>query len=250
MDQAVQLDNVDKYFRLLRGRHTSLKGSVLSIFRGHTPEQVHALKKITMSMNNGETVAVIGKNGSGKSTLLRIIGRVYKPSSGTVKVGGRMATMLDLGAGFHPELTGRENIFFDAAIMGLGKAEIAGKLDSIIEFAELEEFIDSPVKTFSAGMLMRLGFSIAVQTDPDILLIDEVLAVGDVQFQQKCYDRIEVFKKEGRTILFVTHDLDAARAVASRTIWLDHGEIRADGDTPATIESYLQSLPHTQHPEA
>jgi ABC-type polysaccharide/polyol phosphate transport system ATPase subunit len=155
-----------------------------------------------------------------------------------------MSTMLALAAGFHPELTGRENIYFNGAIMGLGASDLAGKIDKIIDFAELNDFIDSPVKTYSDGMLMRLGFSIAVETDPDILLIDEVLAVGDAEFQEKCYGRIDAFKHAGRTIVFVTHDLEAAKSVASRAVWLSAGEVRGDGDTVQVTAQYLDSLIH------
>jgi ABC-type polysaccharide/polyol phosphate transport system ATPase subunit len=158
-----------------------------------------------------------------------------------------MSTMLALAAGFHPELTGRENIYFNGAILGLSAADMARSIDKIIDFSELNDFIDSPVKTYSDGMLMRLGFSIAVETDPDILLIDEVLAVGDSEFQEKCYDRIDTFKRTGRTIVFVTHDLDAARKVASRAVWMNAGEICADGDTVQVVAQYLDSLVHIEH---
>jgi len=243
MTYAITLNGVNKGFDLVRDVHRSLKSAILS-FRRSRAKQMLGLKDITLSIAHGETVAIIGKNGSGKSTMLRIIGRVYRPSSGTVQVDGRMSTMLALAAGFHPELTGRENIFFNGAIMGLTTAQVKEKLDKIIDFSELNDFIDSPVKTYSDGMLMRLGFSIAVETDPDILLIDEVLAVGDAEFQKKCYSRINAFRKAGRTIVFVTHDLEAARLVASRAIWLSHGEIAMDGDTEPTIQAYLASLSH------
>jgi len=244
---AISLDGITKLFDMTPVRQTSLKAAVLS-FRRPPVQKLEALKDITFSVNHGETVAIIGRNGSGKSTLLRIIGRVYVPTSGTVEVDGRMSTMLDLGAGFHPELTGRENIFFNGAIMGLTTAQVKSKLERIVEFSELNSFIDTPVKTYSAGMLMRLGFSIAVETDPDVLLIDEVLAVGDAAFQEKCYDRIDEFKAAERTIVFVTHDLEAAKSVASRTIWIHKGVVQADGDTAETIEAYLATVPgHDGH---
>ncbi len=249
MKPAISVNNVVKEFELSRDKHSSLKSAVLS-FRRSATSKMQALKGITLTIGHGETVAIIGKNGSGKSTLLRIIGKVYVPTSGTVDVDGRMSTMLGFGAGFHPELTGRENIFFNAAIMGLTTSQVKEKIDKIIEFSELEDFIDSPVKTYSNGMEMRLGFSIAVETDPDILLIDEVLAVGDADFEAKCYQRIDAFKSAGKTIVFVTHDLEAARSVASRTIWMQYGEIMADGDTCETIERYIASLPHHEQIEA
>lgn len=246
MSAAITLEHIDKSFEILREKHSSLKSALLSLRRSR-PQTVPGLQDITLTVNKGETVAVVGKNGSGKSTLLRIISRVYRPTSGTVKVEGRMSTMLALAAGFHPELTGRENVYFNGAIMGLSAGEMQSKIDKIIDFSELNDFIDAPVKTYSDGMLMRLGFSIAVETDPDILLIDEVLAVGDAEFQEKCYDRIESFKSEGRTIVFVTHDLDSARRVASRAIWISAGKVADDGDTRQVIDRYLASLVHFEH---
>lgn len=238
MNEAIKLTNLSKRFRMLTEKHVSLKATLLS-FRRPPAKDLLALDNVSLTIDHGETVAIIGRNGSGKSTMLRIIGRVYKPSGGTVEVNGRMSTMLDLGAGFHPELTGRENIFFNAATMGLSDLQVKDRLEQIVEFSELEDFIDAPVKTYSAGMLMRLGFAVAVETDPDILLVDEVLAVGDAAFQEKCYRRIDDFKNAGKTIVFVTHDLEAAKLVASRTIWLDKGVVRLDGDTVITIEEYL-----------
>lgn len=243
MDYAIKLDNVSKTFELVREKSPSLKAALLS-FRRRPVQKVLGLNGVTLTVAKGETVAVVGKNGSGKSTLLRVISKVYRPTSGSVEVRGRMSTMLALAAGFHPELTGRENIYFNGAILGLTAADLRDRIDRIIDFSELNDFIDSPVKTYSDGMLMRLGFSIAVETDPDILLIDEVLAVGDAEFQQKCYDRIDAFKRAGRTILFVTHDLDSAAKVASRGIWLSAGQVRADGETAQVIGQYLDSLTH------
>ncbi|MHB9038350.1 MAG: ABC transporter ATP-binding protein [Armatimonadota bacterium] len=246
MKPAIQLTNIAKVFQMTREKQGSLKSAILS-FKRTPPQELLAIKDLNLTIGHGETVAIIGRNGSGKSTLLRIIGRVYKATGGKVEVDGRMSTMLDLGAGFHPDLTGRENIFFNGAIMGLSTAQVRERIDAIIDFSELNDFIDTPVKTYSAGMLMRLGFAVAVETDPDILLIDEVLAVGDAAFQEKCYDRIDSFKAAGRTIVFVTHDLEAARAVASRTIWFDRGEIRADGETCEVIGKYLATVPMHHH---
>ncbi len=242
MTSAIALSGITKEFELSRDRHASLKATLLS-FRRSRPQQLMALDDINIDIPPGESVAVIGRNGSGKSTLLRIIGRVYLPTSGVVEVNGRMSTMLELAAGFHPELTGRENIFFNGAIMGLNIRQIRERIDAIIDFSELGDFIDSPVRTYSAGMEMRLGFAIATETDPDILLIDEVLAVGDAEFQQKCYARIDQFKQAGKTIVFVTHDLAAARSVASRSVWMQGGVIRLDGETEKTVSAYLASVP-------
>jgi len=238
MSTAILLSGVTKVFDLPHEKQTSIKAAVLS-FRKPPVQRLVALDDVSASIEHGESVAVIGRNGSGKSTLLRIIARVYRQTSGTVEVNGRLSTMLDLGAGIEPELTGRENIFFNGAIMGLSMPQIRAKQDRIIEFSELDGFIDAPAKTYSNGMLLRLGFSIAIETDPDILLVDEVIAVGDAAFQQKCYRRINEFKNAGRTIVFVTHDLTAARSVASRAIWLDAGKVRADGEVKSVIDSYL-----------
>jgi ABC-type polysaccharide/polyol phosphate transport system ATPase subunit len=236
----VTIHNLHKSFKLQRGRPGSLKGLLLS-FRGNTCEELHTLKGINLSVRSGETVAVVGKNGSGKSTLLGIVARVYKPTSGKVEVNGRLSSLLDLGAGFHPDLTGIENIYLNGSILGLRRKELKERMDKIIEFSELGNFIDAPIRTYSNGMIMRLGFSIATQIDPDILLVDEVLAVGDEIFQHKCYNKVKEFQKQGKTIIFVSHDLKAVAEVANRTVWLDAGVIRADGDTDSVLKSYLES---------
>lgn len=243
MEAAITLSNLNKTFAVAHEKQVSLKAAMLSFGRPK-PQRVLVLRDISLTINKGEAVAVIGRNGSGKSTLLGVIGRVYRPTSGSVEVKGRMFTMLDAGAnaGFHPELTGRENIFFYAAIMGIMTDEIASRIDRIVAFSELGDFVHAPVKTYSAGMMMRLGFAIAVETDPDVLLVDEALAVGDAGFQQKCYNRINEFKTEGRTIVFVTHDLESARSVATRAVWLDQGEIRADTDPESAVAAYLEHV--------
>lgn len=234
---AIHIENLEKRFRLLRSGQVSIKQAVL-FFRKRKFETVEAIKGISFSVDQGETVAVIGRNGSGKSTLLGIVGKVYRPTKGTVEVNGRISTLLDLGAGFHPDLTGLENIYLNGAILGMSRKEINSKLNDIIEFAELNDFIDAPIRTYSAGMTMRLGFSIAVQVDPDILLVDEVLAVGDENYQMKCYDKVRQFQKEGKTILFVSHDMEAVRRVATRVIWMHYGVIRMDGSTSEVLNAY------------
>ncbi len=241
MSTAIELIHVNKVFELTKDKSNSLKAAILS-FKKRKRELVTAIKDLNLTISTGETVAVIGRNGSGKSTLLRLIGKVYKQSSGKIVVNGRMSTMLDLGAGIEPDLTGRENIYFNAAIMGIPSAKVDDRIDAIINFSELYDFIDAPAKTYSAGMLMRLGFAVSIETDPDILLIDEVLAVGDAAFQKKCYDRIHQFQNCGKTIVFVTHDLEAARKVASRAIWMQQGLIMADGKTDNVIDTYLKSI--------
>ncbi|MEN3001270.1 MAG: ABC transporter ATP-binding protein [Armatimonadota bacterium] len=238
---AIRAQQLTKEFRLTHQPYASLKGLLLS-FLPRRVEHVVALNAVSFVIHRGETVAVIGQNGSGKSTLLGLIARVYRPTSGTLEVYGRVAPLLELGAGFHPDLTGLENIYFNGVILGLTRQQIRERIDAIIRFAELENYIDAPVRTYSSGMLMRLGFAIAVHVDADILLVDEVLAVGDAHFQQKCYRTIREFQQAGRTILFVSHDMDAVRQIAPRALWLDKGVLRADGDSHTVVAHYLASL--------
>ncbi len=238
---AIRAEQLTKEFRLTHQPYSSLKGLLLS-FLPRRVEHIVALNAICFTVYRGETVAVIGQNGSGKSTLLGLIARVYRPTSGTLEVNGRVAPLLELGAGFHPDLTGLENIYFNGVILGLSRRQISERLDAIIQFAELEEYIDAPVRTYSSGMLMRLGFAVAAHVDADILLVDEVLAVGDAHFQQKCYRKIREFQQQGRTILFVSHDMAAVRQIAPRALWLDKGILRADGDSETVVAQYLQSL--------
>lgn len=247
--EAIITHDLHKTFRLSHERTGSLKALVLSLRRARY-EDVHALEGINLTINAGETAAVIGRNGSGKSTLLGVMARVYKPTSGEVIMNGRVSCLLELGAGFHPELTGIENIYLNGSIMGLSRREVSKRLDQIIAFSELEQFIDSPIRTYSKGMVMRLGFSVAIQVDPDILLVDEVLAVGDETFQQKCYDKVREFQRAGKTIIFVSHDPKAIREVATRVIWLDSGEIRADGEVEAVLDDYIKySVTSKDHPD-
>jgi lipopolysaccharide transport system ATP-binding protein len=240
-ESAIELRGVQKAFRLTHGRSNSLK-SLLVSFRRPKVEELWALKGIDLTVSRGETLAVIGKNGSGKSTMLGLIGRIYRPTRGTIEVRGRVSALLELGAGFHPELTGMENIFLNGAILGIRRRDMNTKVDQIVEFAELQKFIDSPLKTYSKGMIMRLGFAVAVQVDPDVLLVDEVLAVGDEAFQGKCYDKIEEFQQAGKTIVFVSHDLEVVRRVASRTVWIDQGVMRSDGPTLEVVDEYCASV--------
>ena len=236
--EAITIKDLHKTFRLSHERHGSLKSLALSLKR-QKHDYVHALKGVSFVVPEGETLAIIGRNGSGKSTLLGVMARIYKPTSGEVKMNGRVSGLLALGAGFHPELTGIENIFLNGSILGMSRREITKRLNQIISFAELEDFIDAPLRTYSSGMVMRLGFSVAIQVDPDILLVDEVLAVGDEQFQRKCYAKVREMQGQGKTILFVSHDLDAVRDVATRAIWLDSGEVRADGEVESVLAAYL-----------
>ncbi len=240
MSGVIELQQVTKKYRLMHGRARSLKSLVLS-FRRQKPEELLALGGIDLSVPSGQTLAVIGKNGSGKSTMLGLIGRVSKPTSGRVTVNGRVSALLELGAGFHPDLTGMENIFLNGAILGIRTRDMKSKVDEIIEFSELDKFIDTPIRTYSKGMIMRLGFSIAVQVEPDIILIDEVLAVGDEAFQQKCYRKIEEFQDFGKTIIFVSHDMEAVKSISSRCIWLDKGMIIRDGYAAEVVEEYIRT---------
>lgn len=235
---AIVIKDLHKEFTLQHERYGTLKSLLLS-FRHATYERMHVLKGLNLTVPKGETLAIVGRNGSGKSTLLGVIGRIYRPTSGEVTVNGRISALLELGAGFHPDLTGMENIYLNASILGLPRKEVEKRLPDIVAFAELDGFIDSPIRTYSKGMVMRLGFSIAIQVDPDILLVDEVLAVGDERFQQKCYAKVREFQAMGKTIVFVSHDVKAVRDVASRVLWLDSGSIRADGGVNEVLAEYL-----------
>jgi ABC-type polysaccharide/polyol phosphate transport system ATPase subunit len=239
-DVAIALEHVSKSYRLSHQPYSSLKGILLSMFRYRRRIEVHqALNDVSLTIRQGETVGLIGVNGSGKSTLLAIIARVIRPSAGRVQVNGRVAPLLQLGVGFHPDLTGLENVYFNGIILGLTRQQITERLPSIIRFAELEEFIDIPVRAYSSGMVLRLGFAVAAHTDPEIILMDEVLAVGDEAFQHKCLRKIQEFQREGRTILLVSHDMNQVRQVTTRTVWLHQGRIMLDGSTQEVVAQYL-----------
>ena len=210
-------------------------------FKSMRKSSFTALKDISFEVFTGETIGVIGINGAGKSTILGLLAGVLKPSSGQVTVDGRIAPLLELGAGFHPELSGRENILLNGILLGMLKREVEEKSDAIIEFSELEEFIDQPIRTYSSGMLARLGFSVAVHCDPDILLVDEVLAVGDQDFQKKCIEKMLVFKQERKTIVFVSHNSDEILKVCDRAIWIDQGIVYRDGQPDQVINEYIKN---------
>lgn len=239
--EAVIIRDLHKSFRLSHNKGGSLKSLVTS-FRRSTVEDVRALKGVSFTVDAGQTLAIIGKNGSGKSTLLGTMTGIYRPTSGDVIMNGRVSSLLELGAGFHPDLTGLENIYLNASILGISRKEIRGRLDDIIAFAELSRFIDTPIRAWSNGMVLRLGFAIATQIDPDILLVDEVIAVGDEAFQQKCYAKVREMQQAGKTIIFVSHDLQAVRNVANRVIWLDSGIIRMDDGVDAVLDEYLARM--------
>lgn len=242
MKPALELKDLRKSFMLAHGGGASLKTALLW-WKRKKLEKLEVLKGLTFTVQKGESVALIGRNGAGKSTLLSLIARVYKPSSGTIAVDGRLAPLLELGAGFHPDLTGAENVLFNAMILGLSRKEASARLDSIIEFAELETHKDVPVRSYSSGMLARLGFAVAAHVDAEILIVDEVLAVGDYAFEQKCYDTIEAFKKKGGTILFVSHNLESVSKVAQRCLWLEHGVVKMDGSPDAVLQAYRHGAP-------
>jgi lipopolysaccharide transport system ATP-binding protein len=225
----------------------SLKGLVLS--GGWMKKQlVHALQGLDLTIRKGEAVALLGRNGSGKSTFLSLVGRIYLPTSGTLAVRGRVAPLLELGAGFHHDLSGRENIELNGVILGLTRRQVAEREQAIIDFAELWEFIDAPLRTYSSGMQARLAFSIAAHTDAEIVLVDEVLAVGDEEFQEKCFARIDEFKQQQRTLLFVSHEMTDVLRVATRVVWLDRGVVRMDGEPAEVVERYLAEMHHLEEP--
>ena len=244
MTHAIKVDRLLKVYRRFsrRRRFATLKsallsGNLLSDLRPH--ETFSALQDVSLDVAEGRTVGVIGANGSGKSTLLRLIAGITKPTAGTVWVKGRISALIELGAGFHPEISGRENVFINGIMLGLSKQEIARKFDEIVAFAELEDFIEAPVKTYSSGMYMRLGFAVAINVDPDVLLIDEVLAVGDQNFTRKCLDKLAEFRRRGKTILLVTHALGLVERLCDEAVWLDDGRVRATGDPKRVIDAYL-----------
>ena len=203
---------------------------------------IWALKDVSLKINQGEVVGLIGNNGAGKSTLLKILSRITVPTEGRLRVKGRIASLLEVGTGFHQELTGRENIFLNGAILGMRRAEIVRKFDEIVEFSGIQEFLDTPVKRYSSGMYVRLAFAVAAHLEPEILLIDEVLAVGDAGFQKKCLGKMENFAQSGRTVLFVSHNMDAVRRLCQRAVLFDAGKVRADGDVDTVVEDYFSRL--------
>ncbi|HEX3111008.1 MAG TPA: ABC transporter ATP-binding protein, partial [Thermoanaerobaculia bacterium] len=244
-DFAISVAHVSKSYRLWgrKSQFATLKSALLKRDLKLAPEAtVPALRDVTFAIHKGEAFGIIGRNGSGKSTLLKIISGILKPTSGTVAVNGRIAALIELGAGFHPEITGRENIYINGIMLGLTKREIESRFDSIVEFSGIRPFIDQPVKTYSSGMYVRLGFAVAVHVDPDVLLIDEVLSVGDEEFSQKCVAKIQEMKFRGVTLVFVTHQLDQVRNLCDRALWLDKGNAVVIGDPTRVVDDYLQDV--------
>jgi len=244
---TVIVENIVKYYKKYSNKHKflTLKSAIVnrSLFSDLKSSEVfEALKGISFKVKDGETLSVIGENGSGKSTLLKILAGISQPSSGNILTKGRISALIELGAGFHPEISGRENIFINGIILGLTKKKIQEKYNAIVNFAELEEFINNPVKTYSSGMYMRLGFSIAINVNPDVLLIDEVLSVGDASFVPKCIDKINEFKRKGKTIIFVSHDLATVERISDRVIWLKNGKIEMQGYPKRVTDAYLEYI--------
>ncbi|MDP3981248.1 MAG: ABC transporter ATP-binding protein [Chlamydiota bacterium] len=244
---VVSVDGVSKKFLLRHERERSVKSFLLNLFkRRYDVEDFWALRDISFHVNAGETVGIIGANGAGKSTLLSILAKTMSPTSGSITVEGRISSLLELGAGFHPDLSGKENVFLNGSILGLTRREIEERYDEIVQFSELDEFMDVPVKHYSSGMYVRLGFAVAVIADPDILLIDEVLAVGDASFRKKCLAKISEFKRAGKTLLFVSHDMETVVKVCDRVLLLDQGSIVEWGNPREVADDYLRMGLHRQ----
>ena len=237
---AIKVDNVTKRFKLYSDKAYTLKERLVR-GRKNKVELRTVLKNINLEIKKGETVALIGVNGSGKSTLLKLMTKIIYPNEGKIETHGKLTSLLELGAGFHPDFTGRENIYFNAAIFGLTRKEIDERINDIINFSELGEYIDSPVRTYSSGMYMRLAFSVAINVDAEILLIDEILAVGDQHFQDKCFEKLEELSKSNKTIVIVSHSLDPLKKLCKRAVWINDGRIMMDGKINNVIEKYLES---------
>jgi len=245
-DHAVELRDVSKRYylgdHLGSGRNLRDVAASYLAHRGRPPVQVlWALRNVTLDVTSGEAIGLVGRNGAGKTTMLRIVTRISEPTSGISRTRGRVGSLLEVGTGFHPDLTGRENVYLNGAVLGMARREVRRKFDDIIDFAGLARFVDTPVKRYSSGMYMRLAFSVAAFLDAEILAVDEVLAVGDAEFQQRCLGKMSEIEESGRTILFVSHNMDAVRRLCSRSIWLEGGEIKMLGPTPGIIDAYLSS---------
>ena len=248
---AIELDHVSRVYQKYSARHRfqTFKSAIVrgDLFRSiKADELVSAVDDVTLQVEEGSTLGLIGRNGSGKSTLLKLVAGIAKPTAGTLTVRGKISALIELGAGFHPEISGRENVFINGIMLGLSKKEITSKFDEIVRFADLEQFIDAPVKTYSSGMFMRLGFSIAINVNPDVLLVDEILAVGDAAFIPKCLDRIDDFRRRQKTILFVSHDLSMVGKICDKVAWMKDGRLRMLGEPKRVIDAYLQDVAEKQ----
>lgn len=239
-EYVIDVDDVYKSFNIYYDKTNTVKERLI-FWKKRKKEKREILKGVTLKIEKGEIVGLIGVNGSGKSTLLKLMTKIIYPNKGEVTTKGKLTSLLELGAGFHPDFSGRENIYFNASIFGLTRKEIDKRLNDIIEFSELQDFIDNPVRTYSSGMYMRLAFSVAINVDAEILLIDEILSVGDEHFQEKCFKKIEELKAQGKTIVFVTHGLGSVKRFCTRAVWLHEGKIKMDGNINEVIESYVST---------
>ena len=236
---SIEVQDVYKTFNVYLDKANSLKEKLL-FWQRNKKEVREVLKGINLNIKKGEAVALIGVNGSGKSTLLKLMTKIIYPNKGKIITHGKLTSLLELGAGFHPDFSGRENIYFNASIFGLNKKQIDERIEQIIEFSELEKYIDNPVRTYSSGMFMRLAFAVAINVDADILLVDEILSVGDQHFQEKCLNKMKELKKEGKTMVFVSHSMSSVEFLCDRAIWLYNGKIKADGNTKEVVKEYLK----------
>ena len=240
-ENSIIVDDVYKTFNVYLDKANTIKERLLFLFSRNRKEKREVLKGINLKIKKGEVVALIGTNGSGKSTLLKLMTKIIYPNKGNIETYGKLTSLLELGAGFHPDFSGRENIYFNASIFGLTRKEIDKRLEDIIEFSELKDFIDNPVRTYSSGMFMRLAFAVAINVDADILLIDEILSVGDEHFQKKCFEKMKELKAQGKTMVFVTHNMNAVKDLCDRAVWLYEGKIRMDGATTKVVEEYVKT---------
>lgn len=239
-DYKIIVDGVYKTFNVYLDKANTIKEKLLFLFSRNRKEKREVLKDINLKIKQGEVVALIGTNGSGKSTLLKLMTKIIYPNKGSIETNGKLTSLLELGAGFHPDFSGRENIYFNASIFGLTRKEIDERLEDIIEFSELRDFIDNPVRTYSSGMFMRLAFAVAINVNADILLIDEILSVGDEHFQNKCFDKMRELKTQGKTMVFVTHNMNVVTELCDRAVWLYEGKVRKDGDTKEVVDEYIK----------
>jgi ABC-2 type transport system ATP-binding protein len=240
-DVAVRVENLGKRFRMYKERNQTLKSAVMR-GRRSVHEDFWALRDVSFDVPVGSTFGLIGSNGSGKSTLLKCLAKIYYPNGGSITANGKLAALLEVGSGFHHELSGRENIYLNGSILGMARKQIDRKFDEIVDFSGVEQFIDQPVKNYSSGMYVRLGFSVAINVAPDILVVDEVLAVGDAEFQEKCKRKFADFRNEGKTVILVTHDMSAVGSMCDQVAWLDRGRVVSTGEAAPTIAAYYRSL--------
>ena len=241
LNNAIEVNNIKKYFKVYYDKGSTLKDRLSSRVRSKYQRR-EVLKGISFEVLKGEAIGLIGKNGCGKSTTLKLLTKIMYPDEGSIELNGRVSSLLELGAGFHPDMSGKENIYMNAAVFGLSRKEIDKRVDDIIRFSELKDFIDNPIRTYSSGMYMRLAFSVAINVDADILLIDEILAVGDISFQKKCFEKLKEIKMAGATIVIVSHSLEQIQEICDRTIWIENGVIKEEGNPRKVHEHYLQDM--------